>query len=31
MQTDDGIAELNPDEYFNNILRILREAIDGKF
>lgn len=29
IQDDDGIAELNPDEYFNNILRTLRDAIDG--
>lgn len=31
IQDDDGIAELNPDEFFNNILRTLRDAIDGDF
>lgn len=31
IQDDDGIAELNPDEFFNNILRTLRDAIDGNF
>lgn len=31
IQSEVGIAELNPDEYFNNILRTLRDAIDGKF
>lgn len=30
IQDDDGIAELNPDEFFNNILRTLRDAIDGE-
>lgn len=29
IQGDDGTAEINPDEYFNNILRSLRDAIDG--
>lgn len=31
IQNEQGIAELNPDEYFNNILRTLRDAIDGDY
>lgn len=31
IQNDDGIAEINPDEYFNHIVRALRDAIDGNY
>lgn len=30
IENDDGMVEINPEELFNNVIKVLRDAIDGK-